>query len=363
MNPTPRSASRRLRRAIAVTVVAVLGAAALVVAFFPALLSGSGATSWRPPVTVLHDGAGPPSAASSQERVTTVLPADGSRYFGVSITTSTARKNLSAAFAQAVGVAPTLQMFFESFSETFDVTTARRITAAGRLPMLTWEPYNHLNAAANPYPLREITAGSFDSYLRAEARRFAAVDGPLVIRLAHEMNGGWYPWGTGVPGNTAADYVAAYRHVHDVVTAAGAHNVVWVWAPNLIDAAPSIALAPLYPGDDVVDWIGLSGYYTKADDTFATRFSPTLAQINAVAPRKPILVAETAVERTSNRDALIADLVNGIRTTPRMIGLVWFDAVKRANWSVDDDPTAAAALGEAVRAGGFGARPTYGTGG
>jgi hypothetical protein len=203
----------------------------------------------------------------------------------------------------------------------------------------------------------------FDGYLRAEAQRFAAVDGPLVIRLAHEMNGDWYPWGVGIPGNTAADYVAAYRHVHQVVTAAGARNVVWVWAPNLIDADPSIALAPLYPGDDVVDWVGLSGYYTKSDDTFARRFSRTLLQVDAVAPRKPILLAETSVERTFNRSALIADLVNGIRSTPRMIGFVWFDALKRADWSLDNDPNAAAALAAAVRAGGFGAHPTYETGG
>jgi hypothetical protein len=248
-------------------------------------------------------------------------------------------------------------MFFESFTETFDLTTARRITATGALPMLTWEPYDHDHPAADTFPLTSIAAGKFDAYLRAEGQRFAAINGPLVIRFAHEMNGDWYPWGVGAPGNSAADYVAAFRHVHDVVTAAGARNVVWVWAPNLIDADPSIALAPLYPGNDVVDWVGLSGYFTTSTNTYASRFGPTLAQLDAVAPDRPILVAETSVERTVNRPALITNLVNGVRNTPRAIGLVWFDAAKRADWSVDDDPAAAAALGAAIRLGGFGAHP------
>ena len=316
MNAAPRSARARIRRALAIAAVAALALAALAVAVHPALLRGAAAGTTPPPVTVAHPGA-PGSATSPSERVTRVLPADGSRYFGVSITESAARQNLSASFRQAVGVTPTLQMFFESFTETFDLTTARRITATGALPMLTWEPYDHDRPLAGTFPLRSIASGKYDDYLRAEGKRFAAIRGPLVIRFAHEMNGGWYPWGVGAPGNTAADYVAAFRHVHDVVTAAGARNVVWVWAPNLIDADPSIALAPLYPGNDVVDWVGLSGYFTTSTNTYARRFGPTLAQLDAVAPDRPILVAETAVERTGNRADLITNLVNGVRNTPQ----------------------------------------------
>jgi hypothetical protein len=248
-------------------------------------------------------------------------------------------------------------MFFQSFGHSFDLTLGRRITDAGRLPMVTWEPYDWETPDADPYPLSSITAGRFDSYLRAEAKRFAALPGPLIVRFAHEMNGDWYPWGAKAPGNTAQDYVAAYRHVHDVVSAAGATNVVWMWAPNLIDASPSISLASVYPGDDVVDWVGLSGYFTKASDTFRHRFDPTLTQIDVVAPTKPILHAETAVPDTANRSAQITDLIDGVRATPRFVGLVWFNYSKRADWTVDDDPAEAKALGAAVRMGGFGATP------
>ncbi|WP_170149078.1 glycoside hydrolase family 26 protein [Geodermatophilus normandii] len=345
---------------LAGTLVVVVMAVAVALAVHPPLLSalaapllGDGRADASSTTPVL----GGQTAEPTQAQVLSALPTDERRYFGVSVAEVAGAGDPSAAFTSAVGVAPTLQMFFGSFAGSFDVGAARRITAAGRLPMLTWEPFDHRTPTVNAFPLQAIAAGQFDVHLREEAARFASVDGPLVVRFGHEMNGDWYPWGITAPGNSAADYIAAYRHVHDVVTAAGAMNVVWMWSPNLIDAEPAVPLASVYPGDDVVDWVGLSGYITSATQTFANRMTPTLAQLDLAAPAKPVVLAETAVERTSNRAAQIRDLVEGVLSTPRFIGFVWFDVAKRADWSVDDDPAAAAALGEAVRAGGFGAGP------
>ena len=218
----------RLRRVLAATVVTVVLTLAVVLAVHPPLLSALAApllgepTADTPPVAVARDGVPLPAGAE----VVSVLPPDGSRYFGVSVTDLTPGADPSAEFTAAVGVAPTLQMFFGSFAGTFDVSAARQITDAGRLPMVTWEPFDHTSPTVNAYPLAAIAAGKYDTYLREEAARFASVDGPLVVRFGHEMNGDWYPWGVAAPGNTAADFIAAYRHVHDVVTAAGAANVV-----------------------------------------------------------------------------------------------------------------------------------------
>ena len=90
---------------------------------------------------------------------------------------------------------------------------------------------------------------------------------PLLLRFAHEMNADWYPWDgvrASAPGthDGPARYVAAWRHVHAVFAAAGATNVRWVWSPNhrSIPAAAWNDAARYYPGDDVVDWIGVDGY-------------------------------------------------------------------------------------------------------
>ena len=47
-------------------------------------------------------------------------------------------------------------------------------------------------------------------------RLAANYEKPLYLRFAHEMNGGWFPWGVGTNGNGPADYVAAWRHIHDI---------------------------------------------------------------------------------------------------------------------------------------------------
>ena len=72
------------------------------------------------------------------------------------------------------------------------------------------------------------------------ARALAAFGGPVRLRFAQEMNGDWYPWGAGTNGNTPAEFVRAWRHVHDIFTAAGATNVQWVWSP--VSGAPAAVL-------------------------------------------------------------------------------------------------------------------------
>lgn len=97
---------------------------------------------------------------------------------------------------------------------------------------------------------------------------------PLFIRFAHEMNGSWYPWAewmdknknlqrdpgedTGFP---AADYQKAYRNV-SLVLRQYAPNAALVWCPNsgLLGGARRDTFRPFYPGDDVVDWVGLDIY-------------------------------------------------------------------------------------------------------
>lgn len=40
-----------------------------------------------------------------------------------------------------------------------------------------------------------------------------------------------YPWGP--QNNDPSEFVAAFRHVHDVFDSVGASNVIWIWSPHL----------------------------------------------------------------------------------------------------------------------------------
>jgi Glycosyl hydrolase family 26 len=354
---------RRIGRAITVTAACLVVFVAVVIAVRPSLLTvvkdavvGDSTTAAAPAAPpAVEETPAPAAPVEVALPVVNGLPTNGAQYFGTSVKAGPTSSAAIDSFTAAVGEAPTVQLLFQAFGDGFDSSAIRQIVAEGRIPMLTWEPYDHRTPHEEIYPLTAMAAGEYDEYLRAEAAKFARLGSPLVLRFAHEMNGSWYPWGVAAGTNTAADYVAAWRHVHDVVTAAGATNVVWMWSPNLTDAEPDITLASVYPGDDYVDWVGLSGYYRQDADTFASRYTDTLTELDAVAPTKPIFVAETGVGDTANRAAQITDLVNGIIAAPRMIGFVWFNIDATGAWSVDDDPADAAVLGAALRAGDFGA--------
>src|SRR4051812_12627617 len=248
------------------------------------------------------------------------------------------------AFTQATGVSPSVAMYFYDFGGRVDTAALKRLSDSGRLPMMTWEPWNHTTPSANPYSLQAIAAGQFDAYLSAQGKALAAVGAPVAVRFAHEMNGSWYPWGQGVNGNTPADYVAAYRHVHDVITAAGASNVAWVWSPITVISRPNVPLAPLYPGDGYVDWLGLSVYFSSPAATYAADIPSTLRELDRVAPAKPLYVTETSVLPGPNRPAMIHDLITGLLTIPNLVGLTWFNHDTNHDYRIDNDPPAATQL-------------------
>ena len=82
---------------------------------------------------------------------------------------------------------------------------------------------NLLDIDTGSVSLSSIASGSEDSAITTWAQQAAAYKHPFFLRFNWEMNGGWFPWGTtSSNANTPADYVAAWRHIHDIFTAAGA---------------------------------------------------------------------------------------------------------------------------------------------
>src|SRR5207245_7865937 len=113
--------------------------------------------------------------------------------------------------------------------------------------------------ANNTFPLTKIAAGAFDPYIDSWAVGLRTYGAPVLLDFGHEMDGNWYPWGNAVNGNTPAQYVAAFRHVHDRFVAAGATNVQWVWNPDAWNPA-GVDQRSFYPGDAYVDWMAIDVY-------------------------------------------------------------------------------------------------------
>ncbi|MGJ1427356.1 glycoside hydrolase family 26 protein [Clavibacter sepedonicus] len=170
------------------------------------------------------------------------------------------------------------------------------------------------------------------------------------------MNGDWYPWADGVNGNAPGSYAAAWKHVHDVVVAQGATNVRWVWTPN-VPYTGSTALAGLYPGAAYVDIVGLDGYnwgtgvagYAWVSP--ADLFGPGLERLRAIAPGKPIIIAETASSEVGgSKAAWDTDLVAFLQAQPDVAAFVWFDMDKEADWRIGSSASSATAIRDALAA-------------
>ena len=110
------------------------------------------------------------------------------------------------------------------------------IRAHGAIPFYSWGSQSipvPSNLSEPNFQLSDVIAGRYDAYIRKFAAAAKAWGHPFFLRFNWEMNGGWFAWAEGVNGNKAGEYVAAWRHVHDIFTAVGATNATWVWCPNV----------------------------------------------------------------------------------------------------------------------------------
>ncbi|GIG29380.1 glycoside hydrolase family 26 protein [Cellulomonas marina] len=245
--------------------------------------------------------------------------------------------------------------WYTGLGELPDPAKLQAVVDHGSVPVITWEPWVWTGGVDQPaYRLTEIAGGRWDAQLAAFADVLARWGGPVQVRWGHEMNGDWYPWGTGVNANAAGDYVRAYRHVHDVLTARGARQVTWVWSPNVVYPG-STPLAGLYPGDAYVDVVAVDGYNWgtsapgKRWQTPAEVFDETLAQVRAVAPTKPLMIAETAsTELGGDKAAWVRALFAWADAQPGLLAVAWFDEDKETDWRIASSRASVAAFREAL---------------
>jgi len=248
-----------------------------------------------------------------------------------------------AEFTAATGVEPGIVVYFSSWNEPFSMSFAQTAWDHGAYVLVQLEPKG--------VTLASIAAGGSDAYLRSYADAVVAFGHPVILSFAHEMNGNWYPWGYGHA--SPAMFVAAWRHVVRVFRAAGAANVTWLWAVNSIEGeGASSSLSQWWPGAAWVSWTGVDGYYYQATDTFDSVFGSTIAEIRAFSSA-PLLIAETAVGTTPNRESQIDGLFAGV-SAEHLAGVVWFDEAQYAglyhqDWRLEDDPDALAAFTAAVK--------------
>lgn len=293
-----------------------------------------------------------------------VAPTDN--FFGVSTPEAPYDWKDFQIFAASARKLPSMLEFFQGWDRDFPHEQVTESWRRGALPVLSWEPRPTVqplgpdsdNTAEPGYKLSTIIDGSHDEYIDRYATAIRDLGLPVAIRFAHEMNGNWFPWSEERNGNAKGEYVQAWRHVHDRFAAIGATNAIWIWSPNVVTARPSVRLAPLYPGDDYVDWTGMVGYYRRIyfDDkgnpkppTFTNTYQGTLDELRATAV-KPIVITELgATEVGGNKPAWIKSLFDGLAANPDIVGFVWFNhSVNGNDWRIESSAASTAQFSQGV---------------
>ena len=141
--------------------------------------------------------------------------------------------------------------------------------AAGATAVLTIEPYLPRDFYTDWKPGNK----AYDATV-VFAQGCAEYGKPVFIRFAHEMNGSWYPWCAWLDKNrdlyrgkdedtgvTPALYVQMYRNFVTLFRSV-APNAAFIWCPNQGWLGLEVwdPYTEYYPGDDVVDWVGLDFY-------------------------------------------------------------------------------------------------------
>ena len=248
------------------------------------------------------------------------------------------------------------------------------------------------------------TFGGLNSYTEEQVQEFArflhAFACPMILRWNHEMNGSWYPW-----GQQPDLYVSKFREFASVIRTR-APGVAMAWTPNQgwgypwrdcpyfnPTMSPGDPYSPYYPGDDYVDWVGIS-FYHWGEDRGANQVPPpgkwsrangigqrighpvpNFHDVFAVGHGKPMMIAETSAlfgtrdsrgGGASDKDIKIAWMAQVYNLTdesqPRLDrdlrelkAIFWFNILKHeaevkgdVDWRISGNPAVATAYSQVI---------------
>ncbi len=184
--------------------------------------------------------------------------------------------------------------------------------------------------------------------MRAWGREAARFGAPIICEYGTEMNGRWFPWNGHWNGRRKgpARFRAAYRHIISVMRQAGARNILWVFHVNDEDDPKRKwnRFEAYYPGDAFIDILGVSIYSALSPrenwrKAFTTSLPRVMARFAAMAPGKPVIVAEMGTDVHNRHESAArwaADALAMIHSGrwKALKGWSWWNET----WENDDNP-------------------------
>lgn len=224
--------------------------------------------------------------------------------------------------------------------------------AAGGVPLVSWWPPDPITgswddktpmAAANFASLTQPgTPGyiAWQKLLAAQVALLKQIKGPVIYRPMLEMNGNWSWW----QDQDAKTYQLLWQQMHAYFVANGVTNVLWHFCPNA--GGNSSNFLAYYPGDDVVDIVGVDQYIdTPGPEMVSSGAYPQLTSTG-----KPFIIGEAGIQDGDNSDVKQMSFSNDaylqsvLANCPLVVAIVFFCQ----NWGIPVQQGMAALMAEAV---------------
>ena len=196
------------------------------------------------------------------------------------------------------------------------------LDAGARYLLLTW-------AGADT---REVVSGKHDRLIRARARAIKATGKPIFLRWQRDMD----KESLRDRVHSAADFVAAWKHLRRIFEQERVDNVAWVWCPTA-GGFGSRNAPSFYPGDDQVDWICVDaqpgGQYEYRDLSETLKLFLEWAEDRP----KPIMIAEFGVPRSygTRRAEWLRKAAETLQD-PQVKAVVYFNSDEQAQEARDE---------------------------
>jgi hypothetical protein len=152
-----------------------------------------------------------------------------------------------------------------------------------------------------------------DSNIDMMLEALASYDRPVFVRFGYEFDGAWNHY-------DPEDYIVAYRHFYDRIQEKDIGNIalVWqsaTWCDGTYEDHPVDAW---YPGDEYVDWMGLS-YFVQVAECAGRPFDELLAF--ARERGKPVMIAEATPQRYKTGELNFS--YDGTDPIPKTAAEIW----------------------------------------
>lgn len=236
----------------------------------------------------------------------------------------------------------------------FPVNACRTLHDEGIVPLIGIMPWSTLKQSKPEpeYTLDRILNGKYDDEIRQCAEDVKSLGFPIMMEFGPEVNGSWFPWNGAWNGRDLDVYGEsgypdgperfkdAFIHIVGLFREAGADDVTWVFHVAS-DSSPREtwnSARYYYPGDEWVDWIGVSVYGRLKEKKPLKPFDEIMRgvypELTALSPSKPIAILELGVSEAPGQGGK-ADWIRGVKKSidseryPRIKAVAWWNKIYR----------------------------------